>query len=137
MDKYPSFPALWVDNSILYTISEGPQWDWVPVAHNSNLLTVVPFLGFPPSLCDLPIPLLVFPMIISQINHFHPNLCLRVCVWGTQSKTNTVLVLSLPLKKLHWLLSIHPVGSKFCSSVLDAICNWPLSFVPNMPPPHS
>ena len=45
---------------------EGPQWDWAPVAHSSNLLPLSASISS-------------LPEITSQINYLHPNPCLRLC----------------------------------------------------------
>ena len=43
----------------------------------------------------------------TKINYFHSNPCLRVCYWGTQTKTPTKTVLLITEKCIHSLASIE------------------------------
>ena len=50
---------------VLHNLLEGPQWDWVPDAHSSNLHSSLA------SFCSLLYSFQVLPEITSQINYLH------------------------------------------------------------------
>lgn len=62
----------------------GSLWGLNPSCHRGDkpLTATVSFLLLPVSLLSP-----TFSASTSQINYMHPNPCLRVCFWGTQTKT--------------------------------------------------
>lgn len=96
---------------------------------SSNLLVNTLLLASFPSLSHFSTPSKCFPGITSKINYFHSNPCLRVCYWGTQTKTPTKTVLLITEKCIHSLASIevltnNTVNLGLSNTFEDFKCIW-------------